>query len=557
MATASADTLKLDDEHADIIIRKAIQYKAYSEDFPETTKARIEAATELISFCIDAYNDGVRSDDEDEDNAESGRNVEEIMRLAGVSVDDDGDIAYGKLPRLKDKDFADLEDIEAEDEDEDEDEEDEDEAEDTEAEADEDEDDDEEGEEDEDDDEEDDDDEAPVDISDVIDGYVELTPQSRIKEIKALKLDVGDEDDVNTLNQIIDWEEAQDKPSSRVLSFIEETYGEEEESDEEDEEGEEVDGEPVDEEEDEEEAEEEGDEPWDGYDKAKAVDINTALRESVAEGEATADQIQYVLDYEQNREKPPPRKRIITLCQELLEQLEEGDEADDEEEDEEAAEEAQEEAPVRRGKRKSKTTAAAATTDDELMELVPAGLVHSFVTQKLHEKRLGVAGLAAPGDWEGDMPEIPDDMAGSDHDELSNLLGEFVNAFSTATWYASRSYIESGFYDDIVDYLENVALLESTETNDTKRKAEARTDDGVVAAKALHRAAYSDYVRFRDLANTLKMRHATVSRVGGFMTDESESEDVRSSLKLSNTRGKGVGTGRGTGKGSSRARSRK
>jgi hypothetical protein len=173
----------------------------------------------------------------------------------------------------------------------------------------------------------------------------------------------------------------------------------------------------------------------------------------------------------------------------------------------------------------------------------------------LHEKRLQVAGLAAPDDWDGEMPEIPDDIAAVDHDELSNLLGAFVRAFSTATWYASKAYIESGFYDDIADYLESAAMLEAEESNDTKRRAAARTDEMVVAAKALHRGAYSDYVRFRDLANTLKMRHATVSRVGGFVGDEAEAEDM-GAIKRS-VRGKAAGAAKGTAKGTGRSRSRK
>ena len=41
----------------------------------------------------------------------------------------------------------------------------------------------------------------------------------------------------------------------------------------------------------------------------------------------------------------------------------------------------------------------------------------------------------------------------------------------------------------------------------------------------LEQLAYSDYVRMRELGKTLKIRHATVSRVGGFVAEETETED--------------------------------
>jgi hypothetical protein len=193
--------------------------------------------------------------------------------------------------------------------------------------------------------------------------------------------------------------------------------------------------------------------------------------------------------------------------------------------------------------------------EDELLKLVPPGLAAAYVNSKLHDKQLTLAGLGAPKDWEGEMPEVPEDIATEDHDSLSNLLAAFSNALSTALWQASMAYIEAEFFSDIAEYLENVAIVDSTESNDTKRKADARTNESVVGAKALHRSRYSDYVRFRDLAKTLEHRLRTVSRVGGFVGDEAEAEDARASKP--STRGKSAGASKGTARGSGRRVSRR
>ena len=192
-------------------------------------------------------------------------------------------------------------------------------------------------------------------------------------------------------------------------------------------------------------------------------------------------------------------------------------------------------------------------SEEALLQMVPKGLVEAFVTQKLHEKQLDLAGLAPPDDWEGDMPDIPDDVAAVDHNELSNLLGRFANAYSTALWQASTNYIEHGFYEEIAEYLEQDALLNADESNDTKRRARAKTDESVVAARSLARSSYSAYVRFRDLSKTLEFRWKTVSRVGGFVGDEAEAEDARTSK--ASTRGRALGSGKGTARGSGRGRS--
>ena len=194
-------------------------------------------------------------------------------------------------------------------------------------------------------------------------------------------------------------------------------------------------------------------------------------------------------------------------------------------------------------------------TDDQLKALIPAGLAASFVKSKLHDKSIAVAGLGGPNGWNGDMPEIPQDMAAVDHDEMANLLGGFANALSTALWNASKFYIEADAYDEIAEYLEDIALLDADESNESKRKAQARTDERVVAARALQKTSYHNYVRFRDLARTIEHKWRTVSRVGGFLGDEAEGETAHA-IKHS-TRGQAAGAARGTAKGEVRRQPRK
>jgi len=206
-------------------------------------------------------------------------------------------------------------------------------------------------------------------------------------------------------------------------------------------------------------------------------------------------------------------------------------------------------------RRRTKQADYALYTDNDLRELVPAGIAASFVKSKLHDKALGIAGLGEPNGFEGNIPDIPHDIGTIDHEQMSNLLGDFANALSTALWQASRAYIEADAYGEIAEYLEDRAMLDANESNEAKRKAQARTDERVVAAKALERTAYHNYVRFRDLAKTIEHKWRTVSRVGGFVGDEADAE-VAGAIKRS-TRGKAAGTARGTAKGSGRAQSSK
>jgi hypothetical protein len=195
-------------------------------------------------------------------------------------------------------------------------------------------------------------------------------------------------------------------------------------------------------------------------------------------------------------------------------------------------------------------------SEEELLELVPGGLATAFVNARMHDRALALAGLGEPSDWDGDMPELPDDIASEDHDSLSNLLGQFASCLSTATWHAAKARINRIFYDQVVEYVESVAILESQESSEAKRKADAATNEMVVLAKALATSAQADMFRFQAMASNLKLKHATVSRVGGFVADEVEAEDQDETPRRS-TRGSGAGSSRGGGRGGGRNRARR
>lgn len=290
------EELKLSEGQAEAIIEKGIEYGAYSDEMPDTKKEKQAAADEIVSFSIDAYvNDGITSDDEDPAVAESGSQIEEILEMAGVEIED-GEPVFNDPPEVEDA-------------------------------ADEDEEDDNGGEED-----EAEEDEGPFNPDDYIEGYSELSVVSKLKAIKSL--DADKEDDASLMEDIADWENEQDKPSSRVLNYIDETLGEEEDADE-PEAAEEPD-------EDEPEAEEESDddEPWEGYNKATAKEIKEVLQAAKDDEDEplSAEQVEYVLDFEKSREKPPPRKRVIDFCEALLEEFANGDDTEEEEPEEEPEE---------------------------------------------------------------------------------------------------------------------------------------------------------------------------------------------------------------------------
>lgn len=167
---------------------------------------------------------------------------------------------------------------------------------------------------------------------------------------------------------------------------------------------------------------------------------------------------------------------------------------------------------------------------------MPRGLQGAYVQSKLHEKSVRQAGLAPPPDFDGDMPELPSDIDAVDHSDLSNLILAFQNALSTATWQASMAYIEADIYEEISEYLEYRAILNTDQSNAEKRKAEARTDDTVVAFRNEQKKAYHKYVRFRDLAKTIEGKVKVISRVGGFKDDDHEAGDLSGKPKISKRR---------------------
>jgi len=205
---------------------------------------------------------------------------------------------------------------------------------------------------------------------------------------------------------------------------------------------------------------------------------------------------------------------------------------------------------------KRKAAKETGISEEELLALVPGGLATAFVNARMHDRALALAGLGEPADWDEEMPELPENIASEDHDYLSNLLGDFASCLSTSIWHASKAYIQHGFYKQVGDYLEDVAILESQQSSEQKRKADAATQEVDVTARALEQTAYSEYVRFRELGKLLKIKHATVSRVGGFVAEDVETEDQDEAPKRS-SRGAGAGTARGGGRPSGRNRARR
>jgi hypothetical protein len=614
------DSLKLSDAHATAIIEKAIEFDVYEGDeVPDNKKDRLEAAHEIVAFGIESWtNDGVTPDADDEDIAEAGKQIAEIFEIAGIEVDDDGEVTYGDPGDL---DGDDDDDDESDDDDEDEDESDDD---------------------DEDDDKDDeDDDEAAFDIDDIIEGYDGMSAKDIIAALReGVESDDIDDDDLRMVKEY--EEEERDKPRSRILNAIDELLeefdGESDDDDDDDNDASEDDDEDDEDEEDEDE-DEEPDEPWEGYNKASAKEVKDALEAAKEDDDEplNEEQVQYVLEYEQANKG---RKRIIDWCNDFLASSDDddeddsddddddddegvdldtldrkalkalikendldikvtnkmdeddirqaireavGDDDDDESEDEpeeEAEEEAEEEKPAkskgkakgrgskkgkdadkeldddmdravakddeaddRKGKKKGKKKADSSGdySDDEIEGMLPAGLARVFVKSKIDDARKEIEerGLAVPESYEGEMPELPDNISSLSHDELSDLLAQFQNALSTAITAQSEHYVWQSTYEEIADHLENQALLESDQSNDTKRKAEARTDERVVFFRAKQKHHYGRYVRWRDLARTIEGKARVVSRVGGFIEGEHDTED-RVAAKGS-TKGKAKG----------------
>lgn len=327
------DELEVNEAQAEAIIDKAIEFDVYTDDPPETKKAKIEAAHEIVAFAIDSWTeDGVRPDSDDKQEAAAGEQILEIFELAGIEADDDGEIEFGEAP---------------------------------------------EADEDDNDDDDDDKDEAPFDIDDVIDGYEDLSAASRIKAIKKLKLDPEDDDDYNVLVGIEEWENDQDEPSSRVLDYLSDVLpddgdddggdSDDEDSDDEDETYTEKELLKMDKDDlkevaekyevefpkrltdagrkkvakaileaqeagDDDDADAEGtadEEPWEGYDDSSIKDIKGVVDDE----ERTVEELEYVLEYEKGAEKP--RSSLVKHIEARIAELSDDNDGDDEEEPEE------------------------------------------------------------------------------------------------------------------------------------------------------------------------------------------------------------------------------
>lgn len=175
---------------------------------------------------------------------------------------------------------------------------------------------------------------------------------------------------------------------------------------------------------------------------------------------------------------------------------------------------------------------------DEIKEVLPKGLARTYVQSQMHsaEKQLQAHGLVAPTDYEGEWPELPDDIDATDYSELSNMMLALQNALATCVWQQSFHYIWSGTFEEIAEYMEAVALLGAEGSNEPKRKAAARVDDRVVFFRARYKEHYNSYVRFRDLARTLEGKIKAVSRVLGFKDEEESSTDLSAIKRRGSTK---------------------
>lgn len=353
------EKLVLDVDHAEALIERAIELEAHDKEMPTDKKGKFESANEIVAFCLDLWiNHGIRPDDDEEDAATAAEEAIELLEIVGITVDDDNNVTYGELPEFEDED----DDESAEEgEDDDEDEEDE-EADDDDG------DDDEDGE---------DDDEAAFEPDDYLEGYSELSVKSKIATLTDLDLD--DEDTQGVLFALYEWEAAQDKPSGRVMNWLDENgFGEEEAEGDDAEDDEDAEDESDEDEQDEdddeaEDDEEEAGEPWEGYDVLTAVQIKEQINEWLAsddeDDELSVEDLQAIADYEAAREKPAPKKRVLTFIQALIDAAEsEDDEDGDDDEDEEPE-------PKKRGRPKGSKNKP---KDDDDDDVVSSG-VYTFV----------------------------------------------------------------------------------------------------------------------------------------------------------------------------------
>lgn len=260
------EDLKINEDQAEAILDKAIEFEVYTDEMPDSKKDKISEAHEIVAFAIDSWvEDGADPDSDDEGKAAAGQQIQEILELAGVSIDEDNDITYGDVPDGDEEPVTSGGD-----------------------------------------------DEGPFDINDVIEGYEELTVASRVRAIKKLDLDPEKDEDYNVLVAIEDFENESDEPAGRVLTLIEELLP----TDDADGDDDETAAEAGDDEG--EDDEEESEEPWEDYDSSKLADI----KEVLADDDRTVEECEYVLEYETAKDKP--RIPVIKAIKARIDELSQG-----------------------------------------------------------------------------------------------------------------------------------------------------------------------------------------------------------------------------------------
>jgi hypothetical protein len=544
------ENLELTDAHATAIVEAGIEYDVYEGDeVPSGKKDRMEAAHDLVAFAIDAWvDDEVRPDSDDEETAEAGKQVQDILEWAGVEIDEENDVTFGDLPQIEGADNEG------------------------------------DGEEDGEDGE---DGEGPFDANDLIDGYDDAKVNEIIEifdggdlsadEIRLIQdyerengergkilnyeveddtegdesgseesgeepwedydsataktitdglkaLDDDDELEVEFAQYVKQYEGNRETPKKRVLTWLDkwlDAQGAADDSDDGDDNGDDGEG---------------AEEPFEGYDAASAKQIKDAVNEAVEAENLEVEEVEAIIAYEESNKD---RSSLLKFLRDLITD-------DDDNGDDSGEEEQEEEKPAAKSRSKGRKKQDAGEDidldDDEIEAMLPAGLAQVHVKSKMDEARKAIEeqGLSLPGAYEGEEPELPNDISTWDHNALSDLLAQFQNAHSTASTQAAQAHIWNNTYGEIAEYLENQNLLESDQSNDTKRKAEARTEPRVVffRAKAVYYKNESE--RWRTLASSLDKKGAVVSRVGGFVEGDNAQEDRRAAKPSTRGAAKGA-----------------
>lgn len=272
------DELKLDSDHAEAIVEKGIEFEVYTDGMPDSDADKMEAAHEIVAFAIDAWvTDGLRPDSDDEKIATAAGQIVEIFEYAGITATSKGKISYGPLPE-----FADGE---------------------------------------EDGDESDGEDEVAFDIDDVITDYSEMNGKQRLAAVEEVMGEGGDGLYEDQVAQLLEYENGQEKPSPKVVAFLESVINDDDDDDAEGEGDEDGDAEA---EGADDSDEEEGGEPFEGYDEATIKVIKDSLTEAAQDEDEPLEvsQIDYVIDYEKANKN---RQTFLKWLSELRAEMEGAD----------------------------------------------------------------------------------------------------------------------------------------------------------------------------------------------------------------------------------------